>query len=82
MFFRCVVPRKCVAPGRTTTPRIRLNGSSLARFFFMSLAAEAEKRRYFWPEILTHSNITAVQDGIERKYDMNEARMLHPLEKR
>lgn len=48
----------------------------------MSLAAEAEKRRYFWPEILTHSNITAVQDGIERKYDMNEARMLYPLEKR
>lgn len=48
----------------------------------MSLAAEAEKRRYFWPEILTHSNITAVQDGIERKYDMNEARMLHPLEKK
>lgn len=29
----------------------------------MSLAAEAEKRRYFGPEILTHSNITAAQEG-------------------
>lgn len=48
----------------------------------MSLAAEAEKRRYFGPEILTHSNITAVQDGIERKYDVHEARALHPREKR
>ena len=78
MFFRCVVPRKCVAPGRTTTPRIRLNGSSLARFFFMGLAAEAEKRRYFGSEILTHRNITAAQDGIERKYDVHEARILPP----
>lgn len=76
MFFRCVVPRKCVVPGTTTTPRIRLNGSSLARFFFMGLAAEAEKRRYFGPEILTYNDITAVQDGIERKYDVHEARML------
>lgn len=48
----------------------------------MGLAAEAEKRRYFEPEILTHSDITAVQDGIERKYDVHEARMLHPQEKR
>ena len=82
MFFRCVVPRKCVVPGTTTTPRIRLNGSSLARFFFMGLAAEAEKRRSFEPEILTHSNITATQDDIERKYDIHEARVLHPQEKR
>lgn len=48
----------------------------------MSLAAEAEKRRDFWPEILTHSDIPAVQDGIERKYDAYEARMLHSREKR
>lgn len=48
----------------------------------MGLAAEAEKRRDFWPEILPHGDITAVQDGIERKYDMHEARMLHPQEKR
>lgn len=48
----------------------------------MSLAAEAEKRRYFWPEILTHSDITSVQDGIEKKYDVYEARVLHPQEKR
>lgn len=48
----------------------------------MSLAAEAEKRRYFGPEILTHSDITAVQGGIERKCDMHEARVLHSREKR
>lgn len=42
----------------------------------MSLAAEAEKRRDFGPEILTHSDITAVQDDIERKCDMHEARVL------
>lgn len=42
----------------------------------MGLAAEAEKRRYFGSEILTHNDITAVQDGIERKYDVHEARML------
>lgn len=48
----------------------------------MSLAAEAEKRRYFGPEILTHRNITAAQDDIERKYDVHEARVLHPQEKR
>ncbi|MDC7068549.1 hypothetical protein PQG67_06170 [Corynebacterium pseudodiphtheriticum] len=47
----------------------------------MSLAAEAEKRRDFWPEILTHSDIPAVQDGIERKCDMHEAQMLHPAKK-
>ena len=73
MFFRCVVPRKCVAPGRTTTPRIRLNGSSLARFFFMSLTAEAEKRRYFGSEILISEYSPAVQSGIERNHDMREA---------
>ena len=78
MFFRCVVPRKCVAPGTTTTPRIRLNGSSLARFFFMGFVAKAEKRRYFGPEILTDSAISAAQDGIERKYDVHEARILPP----
>lgn len=48
----------------------------------MGLAAEAEKRRSFEPEILTHSNITAAQDDIERKYDIHEARVLHPQEKR
>lgn len=42
----------------------------------MSLAAEAEKRRYFEPEILTDSAISAAQDGIERKYDAHEAQML------
>ncbi|MDK8846864.1 hypothetical protein QP888_10270 [Corynebacterium sp. MSK297] len=47
----------------------------------MSLAAEAEKRRDFEPEILAHSDITAVQDGIERKYDAHEAQLLHPQEK-
>ncbi|MDK4326405.1 hypothetical protein QPX54_07805 [Corynebacterium propinquum] len=47
----------------------------------MSLAAEAEKRRDFWPEILTHSDITAVQAGIERKCDMHEAQILHSREK-
>lgn len=44
----------------------------------MGLAAEAEKRRYFGSEILTHRNITAAQDGIERKYDVHEARILPP----
>ena len=78
MFFRCVVPRKCVAPGTTTTPRIRLNGSSLARFFFMGLAAEAEKRRDFWPEILPHGDITAVQDGIDRILDVDTPQSWHP----
>ena len=73
MFFRCVVPRKCVAPGTTTTPRIRLNGSSLARFFFMGLAAEAEKRRYFGSEILISEYIPTGQSGIERNHDMCEA---------
>lgn len=48
----------------------------------MSLATEAEKRRDFGPEILTHSDIPAVQDGIERKCDMHEAQMLHSREKR
>ena len=48
----------------------------------MGLAAEAEKRRYFGPEIRTHSDITAVQDDIERKCDMHEAQKLHPQEKR
>ena len=48
----------------------------------MSLAAEAEKRRYFGPEIRTHSDITAVQGGIERKCDMHETRVLHSREKR
>lgn len=44
----------------------------------MSLAAEAEKRRDFGPELLTHSDIPAVQDCIERKYDAHEAQLLHP----
>lgn len=44
----------------------------------MGLAAEAEKRRYFGPEILTDSAISAAQDGIERKYDVHEARILPP----
>ncbi|WP_455006088.1 hypothetical protein [Corynebacterium propinquum] len=44
----------------------------------MSLAAEAEKRRYFGPEILIPSDISAAQDGIERKYDVHEAQKLHP----
>lgn len=48
----------------------------------MSLAAEAEKRRNFGPEIRTHSDITAVQAGIERKCDMHEAQILHSREKR
>lgn len=48
----------------------------------MGFVAKAEKRRYFGPEILTHSDITAVQDGIERKYDVYEARMLHPSRKK
>lgn len=48
----------------------------------MSLAAEAEKRRNFGPEIRTHSDITAAQDDIERKYDVHEARVLHSREKR
>lgn len=48
----------------------------------MSLTAEAEKRRDFEPEILAHSDITAVQDGIERKYAVHEAQMLHSREKR
>ena len=78
MFFRCVVPRKCVAPGTTTTPRIRLNGSSLARFFFMGLATEAEKRRYFGPETLISEYIPTGQNGVERKLDLHEAHMLHP----
>lgn len=48
----------------------------------MSLAAEAEQCHNFGPEIRTHSDITAVQGGIERKCDMHEAQMLHPCEKR
>lgn len=48
----------------------------------MSLAAEAEKRRNFGPEIRTHSDITAAQDDIERKCDMHEAQLLHSGEKR
>ncbi len=48
----------------------------------MGLAAEAEKSRYFGREILTHSNIIAAQDGIERKYDVHEARALHPSRKK
>lgn len=48
----------------------------------MSLAAEAEKRRYFGPEILIPSAISAAQDGIERKYDAHEARVLHPSRKK
>ncbi|WP_284862757.1 hypothetical protein [Corynebacterium pseudodiphtheriticum] len=32
----------------------------------MGLAAEAEKRRYFGSEILTHSNITAAQEGSKK----------------
>lgn len=47
----------------------------------MSLAAEAEQCRNFGPEIRTHSDITAVQGRIERKYDAHEARMLHSREK-
>lgn len=47
----------------------------------MSLAAEAEQCRNFGPEIRTHSDITAVQGGIERKCDMHEAQMLHPAKK-
>lgn len=35
----------------------------------MSLVADAEKRRYFEPEILIPSAMSAAQDGIERKYD-------------
>lgn len=31
----------------------------------MSLVEDAEKRRYFEPEILTDSAISAAQDGIE-----------------
>lgn len=48
----------------------------------MSLAAEPEKRRYFRPKILTHNDITAAQDGIERKYGVHEARALHPSRKK
>ena len=44
----------------------------------MSLAAEAEKRRYFGLEILIPGYIPAVQSGIERKHDMREAQSLHP----
>lgn len=47
----------------------------------MGFVAKAEKRRYFGPEIRTHSDITAVQGGIERKCDMHEAQMLHPAKK-
>lgn len=47
----------------------------------MSLAAEAEKRHNFGPGIRTHSDITAVQGGIERKCDMHEAQLLHSREK-
>ncbi|MFW8568709.1 hypothetical protein [Corynebacterium propinquum] len=54
----------------------------MARFFFTGLAAEAEKRRYFGSEILTHNDITAVQDDIERKCDMHEAQLLHPSRKK
>lgn len=39
----------------------------------MSLAAEAEKRRYFGSEILISEYITTGQNGIERKHDMREA---------
>ena len=39
----------------------------------MSLAAEAEKRRDFEPEILISEYIPAVQSGIERNHDMCEA---------
>lgn len=48
----------------------------------MNLAAEAEKRRNFGPEIRTPSDITAAQGGIERKCDMHEAQLLHSREKR
>lgn len=44
----------------------------------MSLVADAEKRRYFEPEILIPSAMSAAQDGIERKYDAHEAQKLHP----
>lgn len=44
----------------------------------MNLVTEPEKRRYFGSEILTHRNITAAQDDIERKYDAHEAQKLHP----
>lgn len=39
----------------------------------MSLAAEAEKRRSFGPEILISEYIPTGQSGIERKHDMREA---------
>ena len=48
----------------------------------MGLAAEAEKRRDFGPEILTSEYIPTGQNGIERKFDMHEAQLLHPQEKR
>ncbi|WP_448860407.1 hypothetical protein [Corynebacterium propinquum] len=44
----------------------------------MSLVADAEKRSYFEPEILTDSAISAAQDGIEREYAVHEAQLLHP----
>lgn len=39
----------------------------------MSLAAEAEKRRDFEPEILISEYIPTGQSGIERNHDMREA---------
>lgn len=39
----------------------------------MSLVADAEKRRYFEPEILISEYIPTGQSGIERKHDMREA---------
>ena len=44
----------------------------------MGLAAEAEKRRYFGPEILISGYIPTGQNGIERKFDVNETRGLPP----
>lgn len=44
----------------------------------MGLATEAEKRRDFWPEILISGYIPTGQNGIERKFDVNETRGLPP----
>ena len=48
----------------------------------MSLAAEAEKRRDFEPEILTHSDITTVQDGIKKNTMCMKPECCTPQEKR
>lgn len=44
----------------------------------MSLAAEAEKRRDFWPEILTSEYIPTGQSGIDRILDVDTAQSWQP----